>query len=335
MAEPWFSSTIDGMAPLLSGNPTSTAASLAVTAQRGILAPASVGNGAISPVLPVRTSGNAGAAILLSNAAVSEPNVELLGAGLTNKLRFTKVAPGVNGTVYIFQYWDGSAWVNVGSSFDLGNSSLVTQLRFEWSGYGTSSGAVSIRVFRDAGEALVAARSVTGLNFTSHSGIVQMRVLEARGGQPSNFSTMFVCDADGDSSYVYNNVGNANGADTGGTGTFASINDVGANYDTSFISLPSSGNRRSVKNTADRVYDNRTVRAVAVNVRLRRGATGVTQARVYLTIGGTRYYHPTTLTLTTSFEPYCMVWETDPSTSSAWTLTNAQAASLEWGVEAV
>jgi hypothetical protein len=332
MPAPWFASTIDAMTPIgfvdvNNGGP--------VTSSRGVLSSTALA-GAQSPVLPNRDAGSAGFSIRGEDTLVSEGKVELLGSTDSDRIRLWKTSPGVFGTEYRVEYWDGSAWVVIGSPFEIDLNFTWYQVRIEWSGYGTSSGSVSYRVFLDAGESLISSGSASGLNFTSLTGIVRMRYLETFGTvYPSLFSTAFVADDNGDSSYVYTSVADDDGADTGGTGDFNSINSTGSTYDSTFISLPVSGDRRSVKNTVARDYDNRTVRAVSVNVRLRRGATGPTDADVYLTIGGVRYYHPTTLTLTTSFESYCMVWETDPSTSAAWSLTNAQAASLEWGVEAV
>lgn len=330
MPEPWFASTLDGITPVAAAGVVN--AGLPVTAARGFSAGFTTSSGAESPILPVRTSGGAGASFALDSVSgASGVLLTYFGASSSNRIRIVRTA-AVN--IHAFQYWDGAAWVQVGATFALVDST-VYQARIEWSGYGTANGAVSCRVFTDAGEALIASRSATGLNFTSLSGIVQVTARSAIGSQTVRYSVLFVCDSDGDTSYVYNNVANANGSDTGGTGDFNSVNSLGTTYDSTFISLPTSGLRRSVKNTADRNYAGRTVRAMSVNVRLRRGATGPSQARVYLTIGGTRYYHPTTLSLTTSFTSYNMIWETDPSTSATWTLTNAQASSLEWGVEAV
>lgn len=333
MPEPWFSSTVDGMAPVGGVSVNNAGVSLPLSSERGTDSTL-INTGAISPVLPVRNAGWAGGTIRKTNGTNSRPALTLLGAGGANRIRVQLVNPAVANDDYVAQYWDGAAWVTMGAVFPLGTD--VNQIRIEWSGYGTSSGSIYVRVFKDGAEILVAERSASGLNFTSLTGIVQLSVgTVASGASTSIFSALFVMDADGNSSYVYTDVANANGVDAGGTGTFSSINTTGSAYDSTFISLPTSGLRRSVKNTANRSYDGRTIRALSVNARLRRGSTGPSQARVYLIIGGVRYYHPTTLSLTISFESYCMVWETDPSTGVAWTITAAEASSLEWGVEAV
>lgn len=330
MPEPWFASTLDGMTPISNIGVSSAAGYRGATADRAIGPFQSGGQGATSPVLPVRTSGSAGFALAAGNNGTDRMSVTYKADDGSNRIRVATIAAGQAA----FQYWDGSAWVTVGSVFDPGVT--LNLYRIEWSGYGTSSGSLSMRAVVEAGEAPVATRSASGLDFTSFSGIAQVEIFctVRGGGNQPGASTFFIVDSDGDASYVYNNVANANGADTGGTGDFNSVNSTGSTYDATFISLPTAGLRRSIKNTANRNYNGRTVRAVAVNARLRRGTTGPTRAAVYLTIGGTRYFHPTVQLLTTSFESYTFVWETNPATGLAWDLADAQAASVEWGVEA-
>lgn len=331
MPEPWFAATLDGMTPIGASSPVATSP---VTAARSVAA-ANAGAGAQSPILPERVAGDAGFTFRNQVVQTSESRVELLGAGASNRIRVVKTTPGSgNSTEYRVEYWNGAAWVIIGSVFSLTVSGAWYQFRLSWSGYGTAAGTISYRCFADAGEAPVASGSISGLDFTALSGIVQMRYTDPRGGQPSQFSAAFICDDNGDPSYVYNSVANAEGADTGGTGGFASVNSTGTGYDSTFISLPTAGLRRSIKNTAARNYNARTVRAVSVAARLRRGASGPTSAAVYLTIGGTRYFHPNVQLLTTSFESYTFVWETNPATGLAWDTADAEAAALEWGVEA-
>jgi hypothetical protein len=328
MAEPWFAATLDGVTPI--GGVNVSLGSSAVTTDRGNLF-GSLGLGAESPLLPVRDSGSAGFALVKGNGGTDRVVVTLKAVDGTDRIRVV----GVSNSDNELQYWDGSAWQTIGASFETTNS--LTQYRIDWTGYGTSAGAITMRAFLDAGEAAVASRAGSGLDLTALSGIARLHaVVTNRGGgtQPS-ITAMFVADDDGDTSYVYQNVANANGADTGGTGTFSSVNSTGTTYDSSFISLPTAGNRRSVKNTAARNYGGRTIRAVAINARLRRGVTGPSRATLYLTIGGTRYYHPNVQLLTTGFVPYTFVFETNPATGIAWEITEAEAAALEWGVEAV
>lgn len=330
MAEPWFSATLDGMTPLSTVS-VANATFIGATTQRAIGGFLAAGQGAESPILPVRDSGSAGFNLSIGNNSTDRVAVTFKAADGTDRLRVALI----NTAQTAFQYWDGSTWVTIGSVFDA--TSALNLYRIEWSGYGTSSGSFSMRVVNEAGEAPIATRSVSGINLTGLSGIAQVQILctNRGGGSLPGGGAFFIADSDGDASYVYNNVANADGADTGGTGNFNSVNSTGNTYDATFISLPTAGLRRSIKNTADRNYAGRTIRAVSVNARLRRGTTGPTRARIYLTIGGVRYYHPNTQLLTTAFVSYTFVFETNPATGAGWELSAAQAASLEWGVEAV
>lgn len=330
MPEPWFAATLDAMTPISTMQVSSGSGVVPATAQRALLF-TSNGQGAQSPVLPTRTEGSSGFMLHAGNGSSDRLAVTYKNASGVDLFRVAVIAA----SQIVFQYWNGSAWVDIGAVFNPG--STMVQYRIEFSGYGTSSGALSMRAFNDAGESAVATRSVSGLDFTALGGVAQLHVLctTRGGGSQPGFSTAFIMDSDGDASYVYNNVANANGSDAGGTGDFSSVNDTGSGYDSTFISLPTVGLRRSIKNTANRNYAGRTVLAVSVAARLRRGTSGPTRARIYLTIGGTRYYHPNTQLLTTAFASYSFVFETNPATGAAWELADAEAASLEWGVEAV
>lgn len=328
MPEPWFASTIDGMIP--TGTATVEALTLSTTT-RGVTGITEPSINVRSPVLPVRAAGSAGF-IYIANSFSNAwgASVTYFGAGDSNRIRFVRTG---SNNLHAFQYWNGAAWVNIGGTFEL-SSGVAYQVRIDWAGYGTSSGSIVARIFNEAGEALVAARSESGIDFSAHTGIVQALFTSAVSNQAARYTAMFICDDNGDTSYVYTAVANQNGADTGGTGDFNSVNSTGSNYDSTFISLPTAGLRRSIKNSAARNYNARTVRAVSVNARLRCGASGPTRAAVYLTIGGTRYFHPNVQLLTTAFESYTFVWETNPATGAAWVTADAEAASVEWGVEA-
>lgn len=333
MPAPWFAATLDGLTPVGTPSINSASVSTPVTVQRGYET-GTANHGARSPILPLRTSGSAGCAIRKTNATNSRPSFVLISDAGVDLIRVQQVNPATATDDIVLQYWNGSSWVTVGASFNMGSD--VNHFRIDWSGYGTSSGSISMRVFKDAGETVVAQRSVTGLNFSALPGIAQVFAGCPAGGPATIFSALFVADSNGDTSYVYNNVANTNGADTGGTGDFNSVsNNGGSNYDATFVSLNTAGLRRSFRNTAARNYDNRGVRAVSISARLRRGATGPTRATLYLTIGGTRYYHPNVQLLTTSFESYTFVWETNPATGAPWLASEVQAATLEWGVESV
>ena len=274
-----------------------------------------------------RTSGSAGFHARRSASGTSF-NWELRDNAGNSVFRVNQSASNT----FQFQYWNGSAWTNIGGTWTW-TTAIYVQFRVDFAGLGGASGSATWRMFTDSGETDLGTGTASGLNFSSMANVAEAKATYNASGDV-RYGGVFIRDGSGAATYVYSNVPTADGADVDGTGTFASIDDTGASYDTDFISLPASGNRRSVKNSEASSYDGRTVKAIGFPARLRCGATGPTQCKPYLKIGGTRYYYGT-VTLTTSFTSYVFVWETDPSTSAAWTLTAAQAAAMEYGIEVV
>lgn len=234
------------------------------------------------------------------------------------------------------QYWSGSAWVGVGAAVAVAED-IGFRFRLIYSGMGTSSGSITGAVVNISSGETVASWTATGLNLTACPDI-------ARAGINKTFSGTFTVNE-----YIMSNenldallcnsgVCNSTGTDnTGATGTFAAV-DEGAGYaasvdDSDLIQLPASGARYSMRMPA-RNFASRAVRAVVINYRARRGASGPTTIRPYLKIGGTRYYAADQV-LTTSFvSGYQAIFNVDPSTGLEWEIAAAQDANLEFGFEA-
>lgn len=285
---------------------------------------------------PSRTSGCAGINALIASSSSSLGGVfVLLDSSLGNVLRVAQTATNrLN-----LQYWNGSAWVTIGSGVsgytNTSNSNSV-RITVDFDGLGTASGSATMRVYEDSADTLLGTVTGTGLPFSSLANVAYY-LLPTKGTSLVNSTEHFLADGSAETMYRYGSRPTADGADTDGTGGWADLNDASLSaLDTTFVSLPSSGNRRSAKNSTARDYNGRGVRAVGFGARLRCGATGPTQVRPYLTVGGTRYYHPSApVTLNTSFESYSFTWEQNPATTADWTTADAQAASLEYGIEVV
>lgn len=280
-----------------------------------------------SPLLPARTSGGI-AWRFRSNSAWANAlqHFRWLNAAGTEVLRVANTASGTQQ----LQFWNGSSWTGVGAAQAITTDlSLIAELSF--AGLGTSSGDLALRYYPTSGGAAVAEWVGSGLGLTAATDIAKARLVAQSGGL-FGVGEYIVSDDSPVGLIGYNRVGNANGTDTDG-GAFGSIDDTTIN-DADFLSLASSGNRHSVKGTA-RNFAGRRVDAVSVTFRGRRGASGPTQVKVYLLISGTRYYHPDTITLSTSFSAYFVSWEDNPATSAPWLNADAENANLEWGWEAV
>lgn len=124
----------------------------------------------------------------------------------------------------------------------------------------------------------------------------------------------------------------ADGTDTGGIGGVANVN-AAALTDSTWIEFAAAGDRRSFVAAARSLTQ--MIKGVTASVRaMRVDATGPQRIRPYLLISGVRYFGPSFL-LTTGLAPYQHTWETNPATGAAWTNAEANAASLEFGWEAV
>lgn len=280
-----------------------------------------------SPLLPARTTGgvrwtwgtnSAPANGITHFAWVNDAGTEIL--------RVTNTSLGNQQ----LQYWSGSAWVGVGSAQPVSLGDYRAELTFD--GLGTAAGVLTFRHFDMLSGSLVAEWSATGLDLTACTNISKARVRAQSGGIMA-VAEYIVCDDPPGGLVGYNRAPNSDGIDTDGGTTYAAIDDLTLN-DADFLSLAASGNKHSVKGTA-RDFAGQRVDAVTISFRARCGATGPTQVRAYLVLGGTRYYHPDTVTLSTSFAAYQVAWELNPANGLPWVGADAESASLEWGWEAV
>lgn len=110
-----------------------------------------------------------------------------------------------------------------------------------------------------------------------------------------------------------------------GTGV-ANINTTSGRYAAGFVSSP----------TADQIFRARStlftppstayqVKGVAMSARTRRGDTGPQSANPVIRSAKTDY-HKSDISIGVGLDPVCGVWETDPATSAAWTMDNANYA---------
>ncbi|AMK19324.1 hypothetical protein [Sphingobium sp. MI1205] len=225
--------------------------------------------------------------------------------------------------VFFAQYWNGSAWVTVGSSWTItsGQTSYAIYLK-------TGASGTSCIVLTNG--TIVASGSI---------GTATVNVKTLVWGTPDNnlagyFSEIAVDNANLSlvGCYVETEAPTGAGGDATGTGAYTDVDEAVIN-DADVITFGAAGDRNSFTSPA-RTSTLSLVRGVGVAARAKRDASGPQKMKFYLKIGGTRYYSPD-ITLTTGFAAYQYVWATNPSTSAAWTSTDANAAGLEWGIEAV
>lgn len=238
------------------------------------------------------------------------------------------------------QYWNGSSWTTLGTFTGL-SSATQWFIKLDFSGLGTASGALTFKQWDIEGAVLAQTVSGTGLDLSSCANVGKLVTNADVDTSTSYVGEMFLYDGAADSVFGYGNVPTSNGTDQDQiSGDEANVDEVGNDVplDDDFVSLDTSGQRFSVK-CAARDYQGRAIKLVSPSWRLRCGATGPTQVKGYLTIGGTRYYwgggSGTAVTLTTSFEGYNFPFDQDPAATAAWTAAVAEDATLEWGIELV
>lgn len=219
------------------------------------------------------------------------------------------------------EYWNGSTWIS-GSVFgpDTGVAPIVIQL------VAGASGAYAIYQHGAAITSDEAAFSGTDMKrATFHC---------PDNSSPQNFSEIILSDETISllGSIVETEPPTAAGTDTGGTGAYTDI-DEGVVNDADVLAFASAADRHSFTSAA-RTQTLNHVHGVSVAARMKRDVSGPQSAKFYLKIGGTRYYSPDIL-LTESYEGYQYTWEENPATTDPWTVSDANSASLEWGIEAV
>lgn len=220
----------------------------------------------------------------------------------------------------IFEYWNGSSWTAIGSNWTFsGTTSYTCDLKVVCGGSG------SFEFY--AGGTLITSGSAS---MTSVDNIQKfMFGTVAATNQGTRLSEIMCATTSTVGCRLESETATSNGTDTDGTGSYTDI-DEGTLNDSDFKNLPSSGNKANFKSPARTQGGSGTAKAVTVTARM---STDSSQSiKFYLLIGGTRYYS-SSIALTASLTAYLYSWETNPSTGSAWVLSDAQAASLEWGVE--
>lgn len=220
------------------------------------------------------------------------------------------------------QYWSGAAWVDVGISFRLEDSTSEVVIQIV---AGASGGFV---VYADAigvssSDVVFTGTDMKRATLYCPDNLEEHRYSEIILGDADNPLVGGICETEPPT---------ADGTDTGGTGTYADVDEFPYS-DADNLVLGSAGDQHSFTSPA-RTSTQATVLGVSVGARMKREASGPQSAKFYLKIGGVRYYGSTFL-LTESYDAYQYNWQQNPATAAAWTTSAANDAALEWGIEAV
>ena len=230
-----------------------------------------------------------------------------------------------------FQVWNGSAWVNIGATFNIAGGVAKTDIHL----VAAVSGAVQI--YHGAAGSQVKVLDTTG-DYSGAANIVRIgqQANTAGGGFDSDISHCIVQTGTPTlnvTSEIKPPSSDGSDNDGGAAGTqFGLVNETSYN-DSNFVALTASGKHQSFKSAA-RTLTQSVCTGVTISARMWYEGGGPTSVKPYLTIGGTRYYG-TTFALDVLPKGYQYTWNLNPATGVAFTVAEANAATLEWGWEAV
>ncbi len=231
--------------------------------------------------------------------------------------------------VYLFDQWNGTAWVTVAT---MTAAPAVGMWTINVGNLGTSSGTL---IIHRSGVLMYAGSS---LNFSSVANLQFVRWSCFGGdGTRTTWTEQIIANHNLVNNRLKTVRATSNGTDaTDGFGSFTDIAENGlvSGNDSTFIELTAAGQKRSFKGAA-RTLTFPTSKGCSVPFRaMRQDATGPQHLKPFLLISGTRYYG-TTIALTLGWKNYQYVWEVDPSTGLPWTTSVINGAGLEWGLEGV
>lgn len=224
------------------------------------------------------------------------------------------------------QYWNGSDWVAAAAAFS------ATSAIVEWVLHIVAGGSGSFLLFIDG--SIITGGSVPFVGTDMKRATFCSPDDGAGTGTVQRVSEVILGDDEFGlvNSSVETEPPTADATDTDGTGTFADVDESVFN-DSDSIVLAAAGDHNSFTSAA-RASTQDSVLGVSVGARMKCDVTGPQGAKFYLKIGGVRYYGDD-ITLTNAFTGYQYTWAENPDTGLAWTPTDANAATLEWGIEAI
>lgn len=226
-----------------------------------------------------------------------------------------------------WQYWNGSTWVNTGTTFVILFSALykydlqvVCGTSFEFAI--TNNMAIEPAVVQSGAVGAL----VTNIDSIIHKSCTGI------GTQTTEFDhSEWIWGDEPTVGHRYAlSPPTGNGTHTDGTGSFADV-DEAVTSDLDFINLAANGDSKTFTHAAMSIPPG-TVKAVQVESRVRNVATGAQNVKARIRVGGVDYDQGASFAgIGTSFKPYVPQWTSNPA-GGAWTPTTAGQTSNEFGL---
>jgi hypothetical protein len=228
------------------------------------------------------------------------------------------------------QYWNGSAWTNIGSTYATTASTLckldlkiVCGASGSFELYYTTNMAVEGSLVLSGSASMTAVNNIDGIKtYSNNSSLAASlaRHSEWIWGDETTVGHRYAwAPPTGD------------GTDTAGSGSYTDVDEaVTSDADTSTLSA----------NGDAETYTHGTltapagaVKAVQVEARVRNQATGAQNVKARLRVGGTAYNQASNYaSIGTSYTGYRARWDTNPATAATWVNATAIGTGIEFGL---
>lgn len=238
----------------------------------------------------------------------------------------------LNSGAFKFQYWGGSAFVDVPVLFFIPARAVLNTIAL----HVTCGASGTIELWCGPPNSIlpkvmnmVAPASMNA----AFDNIAEVRLINpGSGGNTCFYSQIMLADFDLRATHFSSNLASASGTFNDGTGAYTDTNSQPPNFSL-FRVLPASGNKFSMAHAARVFPANTTIDAVQVNAAVRVSGGVVTKAKAVLVQAATAYYSGNLApTIGGGYDYRGAYFAANPATSAAWTQSTYNTA--EFGIQA-
>ncbi|CDO36063.1 hypothetical protein [Novosphingobium sp. KN65.2] len=221
------------------------------------------------------------------------------------------------------QYWNGSSWVNIGSSYTVSGNPL---LRFDFKIVCGASGSfewyINSSIYTSGSASMTSVTNIDEWRVRWAGGTGRWHVSECIWGDEATIGHRYCIAAPtGDGFY------------TAGSGSYTDVDESTTN-DGDATTLTNNGDAETYTHSA-MTLPSGTVKLVQVSARVRSAATGAQNVKARLRKSSTNYDQASNYAgIGAGYTAYRARWTTDPATGSAWTQANAQDTAQNFGLVA-